>query len=185
MITVNSNLAKVYFTINNYPRWYTLYICFFLYYVYSLIAYIFVLRYHPKDENFCTSTSYLRIFMQAVYDANKLFKLVDEKKKMHNWLDYYQLKYVRDPSKRPTLKVLYLQWPYDCLISSKICVSYAQLNKSKWNHIIIHLWSLTSWGFFSFSYFCFFSWALSRLATWASWEIGWMQLISIHLILRD
>ncbi|RVW97508.1 Calcium permeable stress-gated cation channel 1 [Vitis vinifera] len=65
--------------------------------------------YHPKDENFCTSTSYLRIFMQAVYDANKLFKLVDEKKKMHNWLDYYQLKYVRDPSKRPTLKVLYLQ----------------------------------------------------------------------------
>lgn len=45
---------------------------------------------------------------QAVYDANKLFKLVDEKKKMHNWLDYYQLKYVRDPSKRPTLKTGYL-----------------------------------------------------------------------------
>ena len=47
--------------------------------------------------------------MQAVHNANKLSKLVEKKKKMHNWLDYYQLKYSRDPSRRPTLKVLYIQ----------------------------------------------------------------------------
>ncbi|XP_030533231.1 calcium permeable stress-gated cation channel 1-like [Rhodamnia argentea] len=37
---------------------------------------------------------------QVVYDANKLAQLVKKKKKMQNWLDYYQLKYDRNNSKR-------------------------------------------------------------------------------------
>ncbi|WOK98025.1 calcium permeable stress-gated cation channel 1-like [Canna indica] len=41
---------------------------------------------------------------QVVYNANKLAKLVKKKKQMQNWLDYYQLKYDRDPSKKPTRK---------------------------------------------------------------------------------
>ncbi|XP_060189795.1 CSC1-like protein At3g21620 isoform X2 [Lycium barbarum] len=42
---------------------------------------------------------------QVVYNANKLTKLVNEKKKKQNWLDYYQLKYTRNQSKRPTSKI--------------------------------------------------------------------------------
>ncbi|XP_008803557.2 calcium permeable stress-gated cation channel 1-like [Phoenix dactylifera] len=45
---------------------------------------------------------------QVVYNANKLAKLVKEKKQMQNWLDYYQLKYDRNPSKRPTAKTGFL-----------------------------------------------------------------------------
>jgi hypothetical protein len=45
---------------------------------------------------------------QAVYNANKLAKLVSEKKKLQNWLDYYQLKYERNTSKRPTTKTGFL-----------------------------------------------------------------------------
>ncbi|URD95210.1 hypothetical protein MUK42_36138 [Musa troglodytarum] len=41
---------------------------------------------------------------QVVYNANKLAKLVEEKKQMENWRDYYQLKYDRNPLKRPTRK---------------------------------------------------------------------------------
>lgn len=46
--------------------------------------------------------------MQVVINANKLAKLVTKKKKMQNWLDYYQVKYSRNDSKRPTMKVLIL-----------------------------------------------------------------------------
>ncbi|XP_077226614.1 hyperosmolality-gated Ca2+ permeable channel 1.2-like isoform X2 [Tasmannia lanceolata] len=45
---------------------------------------------------------------QVVYNANKLAKLGQEKKKMHNWLDYYQLKHSRNPSERPTRKTGFL-----------------------------------------------------------------------------
>ncbi|MQL72107.1 hypothetical protein Taro_004431 [Colocasia esculenta] len=45
---------------------------------------------------------------QVVYNANKLAKLVKEKKQTQNWLDYYQLKYERNPSKRPTHKTGFL-----------------------------------------------------------------------------
>ncbi|XP_022986265.1 CSC1-like protein At3g21620 [Cucurbita maxima] len=45
---------------------------------------------------------------QIVYDANKLSKLVEEKKKMQNWLDFYQLKYSRNQSKRATMKTGFL-----------------------------------------------------------------------------
>lgn len=43
-------------------------------------------------------------FMQVVYDANKLAKLVNKKKKLKNWLVYYQNKLERT-SKRPQIKV--------------------------------------------------------------------------------
>lgn len=46
------------------------------------------------------------IFVQVVYNANKLAELVKKKKKLQNWLDYYQLKYSRNSSNRPTMKVL-------------------------------------------------------------------------------
>nr|CAB3477295.1 unnamed protein product [Digitaria exilis] len=45
---------------------------------------------------------------QVVYNANKLSKLVEEKTKMQNWLDYYQLKFERNASKRPTTKTGFL-----------------------------------------------------------------------------
>ncbi|XP_021303016.1 CSC1-like protein At3g21620 isoform X2 [Sorghum bicolor] len=45
---------------------------------------------------------------QVVYNANKLADLVEKKKKMQNWLDYYRLKYERNPSERPTTKTGFL-----------------------------------------------------------------------------
>jgi lysine-specific demethylase 3 len=45
---------------------------------------------------------------QVVINANKLAKLVQEKKKKENWLDYYQLKYSRNQSERPTTKTGFL-----------------------------------------------------------------------------
>ncbi|THU63394.1 hypothetical protein C4D60_Mb01t15300 [Musa balbisiana] len=45
---------------------------------------------------------------QVVYNANKLSKLVKKKKQMQNWRDYYQLKYDKDPSKRPEVKTGFL-----------------------------------------------------------------------------
>lgn len=44
-----------------------------------------------------------------VYNANKLADLVEEKKKKQNWLDYYELKFSRQPDQRPTTKVIFLQ----------------------------------------------------------------------------
>ena len=43
--------------------------------------------------------------MQVVCNANKLAELVEKRKKMRNWLDYYQIKYSRNQSKRPMKKV--------------------------------------------------------------------------------
>ncbi|XP_027155717.1 CSC1-like protein At3g21620 [Coffea eugenioides] len=45
---------------------------------------------------------------QVVYNANKLSELVNEKKNNQNWLDYHQLKYARNQSRRPTSKSGYL-----------------------------------------------------------------------------
>ncbi|KAG6416469.1 hypothetical protein SASPL_123899 [Salvia splendens] len=45
---------------------------------------------------------------QVVINANKLAKLVEEKKKKQNWLDYYQLKYSRNQAKRPMAKTGFL-----------------------------------------------------------------------------
>lgn len=45
---------------------------------------------------------------QVVCNANQLAKLVKQKKSKQNWLDYYQLKYSRNQSKRPTMKTGFL-----------------------------------------------------------------------------
>jgi len=44
-----------------------------------------------------------------VYNANDLAKLVAQRKAMQNWLTYYENKFERKPSSRPTTKVLLLQ----------------------------------------------------------------------------
>lgn len=41
---------------------------------------------------------------KVVYNANKLASLVEKKKSLENWLTYYQNKYERKPSKKPTTK---------------------------------------------------------------------------------
>ncbi|XP_042519775.1 calcium permeable stress-gated cation channel 1-like isoform X2 [Macadamia integrifolia] len=45
---------------------------------------------------------------QVVYDARKLSKLVEEKKNMQNWLDYFELKYSRNKSAKPSMKTGFL-----------------------------------------------------------------------------
>ncbi|GMG98694.1 hypothetical protein Nepgr_000534 [Nepenthes gracilis] len=45
---------------------------------------------------------------QVVYDANKLTELVNERNKIQNWLDFYQLKYTRKQSRRPSFKTGFL-----------------------------------------------------------------------------
>ncbi|KAA8515545.1 hypothetical protein F0562_018844 [Nyssa sinensis] len=45
---------------------------------------------------------------QVVYNANKLARLVEEWERKHNWLDYYQIKYSRNQSKRPVMKTGFL-----------------------------------------------------------------------------
>ncbi|KAF1889674.1 hypothetical protein Lal_00025002 [Lupinus albus] len=45
---------------------------------------------------------------KVVYDAKELSSLVAQKKKNQNWLDYYQLKYSRNKSVRPTTKTGFL-----------------------------------------------------------------------------
>ncbi|GJW62761.1 CSC1-like protein, partial [Tanacetum coccineum] len=45
---------------------------------------------------------------QVVYNANKFGRLVGRRHRMQNWLDYNQLKYDRNPEKRPTIKTGFL-----------------------------------------------------------------------------
>nr|XP_043621971.1 calcium permeable stress-gated cation channel 1-like isoform X2 [Erigeron canadensis] len=45
---------------------------------------------------------------QVVCNANKLAKLVKMKQKKQNWLGYYQIKYSKNPSKRPMMKTGFL-----------------------------------------------------------------------------
>lgn len=62
------------------------------------------------NNNFLVVTClfyYIKPCMQVVRNANKLADLVEEKKKQRNWLDYYQLKYSRNQSKRPVTKVAF------------------------------------------------------------------------------
>lgn len=53
-----------------------------------------------------TIVCYSKCVLQVIYNANELAKLKKKKKQMQNWLDFYQLKYDRDPSNRPTRKVI-------------------------------------------------------------------------------
>ncbi|XP_057961013.1 calcium permeable stress-gated cation channel 1-like [Malania oleifera] len=59
----------------------------------ELVEHFFLVN-HP--EHYLTN--------QVVCNANKLAKLVEEKKGKHNWLDYYENKYSRNQSKRPLIK---------------------------------------------------------------------------------
>ncbi|KAK9095596.1 hypothetical protein Scep_027065 [Stephania cephalantha] len=45
---------------------------------------------------------------QAVYNANKFAKLIRQRERLQNWLDYNQLKFERNPDKRPTRKTGFL-----------------------------------------------------------------------------
>lgn len=63
----------------------------------ELVEHFFLVN-HP--DNYLTH--------QVVYNANKLAKLVKEKKSKQNWLDYYELKYSRNQSKRPMMKTGFL-----------------------------------------------------------------------------
>ncbi|CAH9133023.1 unnamed protein product [Cuscuta epithymum] len=45
---------------------------------------------------------------QAVYDAGKFAKLVRKRNRLKNWLDYYQIKFERNPDRRPTTKIGFL-----------------------------------------------------------------------------
>ncbi|GLU18152.1 hypothetical protein SLE2022_344670 [Rubroshorea leprosula] len=72
----------------------------------------------PPDQDESVSESAEHFFLvnhpdhylthQVVYNANKLAKLVKKKKNMQNWLDYYQLKYSRNSSKKPMVKTGFL-----------------------------------------------------------------------------
>ncbi|KAK8933981.1 hypothetical protein KSP39_PZI015794 [Platanthera zijinensis] len=63
----------------------------------ELVEHFFLVN-HPPDY----------LAHQLVYDANKLTKIVKKKKKMQNWLDFYQLRFERNPSKKPTCKTGFL-----------------------------------------------------------------------------
>lgn len=74
------------------------YIINYIYYM-KLIFPIHLVR----EKKVCDSI-FIVTFMQVVYNANKLAKLVKKKSKMQNWLVYYQNKLERT-SKRPETKV--------------------------------------------------------------------------------
>ncbi|MCH99298.1 putative membrane protein, partial [Trifolium medium] len=40
----------------------------------------------------------------AVYNANRFAKFVRKRDRFQNWLDYYRLKFQRNPDTRPTMK---------------------------------------------------------------------------------
>lgn len=98
-------------------------------------------------------------FLQVVVNANKLAKLVKKKKKLQNWLDYYQLKYSRNNSKRPMMKVINL-----------IC---HQLDMSFCNLLILWLSLITLYFFFA------------RLVFLGFGEKKWTVLIITYLKLKN
>ncbi|KAE8009682.1 hypothetical protein FH972_006106 [Carpinus fangiana] len=56
------------------------------------------------EHFFCVNHPDHYLTHQVVYNAVKLAKLVSKKKSFQNWLVYYQNKYERNPSKKPTTK---------------------------------------------------------------------------------
>ncbi|XP_031393803.1 CSC1-like protein At1g32090 isoform X2 [Punica granatum] len=109
---------------------FTIWTCFMLYKEYDNIAsmrlrylasqhrrvdqFTVVVRNVPHASGKSVSDSVDRFFQtnhpehylchQAVYDAKKFAKLVRQRERLQNWLDYYQLKFERHPEKRPTSK---------------------------------------------------------------------------------
>ncbi|KAG8389378.1 hypothetical protein BUALT_Bualt02G0223000 [Buddleja alternifolia] len=59
---------------------------------------------HHVEHFFCVNHPDNYLTHQVVYNANKLAKLVDKKKSLHNWRTYYQTRYERNPKKRPQTK---------------------------------------------------------------------------------
>ncbi|OEL29986.1 CSC1-like protein [Dichanthelium oligosanthes] len=60
------------------------------------------------NKSLCGIYHKIPMNQSVVYNANKLAGLVEKKKKMQNWLDYYLLKYERNSSERPTTKTGFL-----------------------------------------------------------------------------
>ncbi|XP_020093575.1 CSC1-like protein At1g32090 isoform X1 [Ananas comosus] len=113
---------------------FTLWTCYMLYKEYDNVAFMrlhylasqhrrvdqftVVVRNVPHVHGHSTSQTVEQFFQrvhpdhylshQAVYNANKYAKLVKQKERLHNWLDYYQLKFDRNPEKRPTTKIGFL-----------------------------------------------------------------------------
>ncbi|KAK7396355.1 hypothetical protein VNO78_17294 [Psophocarpus tetragonolobus] len=56
------------------------------------------------EHFFCVNHPDHYLMHQVVYNANKLASIVAKKNKLKNWYVYYQNKYERDPSKRPTTR---------------------------------------------------------------------------------
>ncbi|KAF9669544.1 hypothetical protein SADUNF_Sadunf14G0118500 [Salix dunnii] len=63
----------------------------------ELVEHFFLVN-HPSDY----------LTHQVVYNANVLSHLTNKKKKMKNWLDYYQIKYSRNQARKPSLKTGFL-----------------------------------------------------------------------------
>ncbi|OVA02825.1 protein of unknown function DUF221 [Macleaya cordata] len=109
---------------------FTIWICYILYKEYDRVAfmrlhylasqnrrvdqYTVVVRNIPHVSGHSISESVDHFFQnnhpdhyighQAVYNANKFAKLVRQRERLQNWLDYNQLKFERNPDKRPTRK---------------------------------------------------------------------------------
>lgn len=107
---------------------FTFWTCFMLYKEYSNVAFMrlhflasqkrcadqftVIVRNIPHVSSHSTSETVDEFFrrnhpdhylgQQAVYNANRYAKLVKQKERLQNWLDYYQLKFERHPDKRPT-----------------------------------------------------------------------------------
>lgn len=56
------------------------------------------------EHFFCVNHPDHYLTHQLVYNANRLAKLVENKKSLQNWLVYYENKYERNPTQRPTTK---------------------------------------------------------------------------------
>ncbi|KAJ0250164.1 CSC1-like protein [Hirschfeldia incana] len=59
------------------------------------------------EHFFCVNHPDHYLCHQVVYNANDLAKLVAQRKAMQNWVTYYENKYERKPSSRPTTKTGY------------------------------------------------------------------------------
>ncbi|XP_028217724.1 CSC1-like protein At4g02900 isoform X2 [Glycine soja] len=60
------------------------------------------------EHFFCVNHPDHYLMHQVVYNANKLASIAAKKKKLINWHVYYQNKYERNPSKRPTIRTGFL-----------------------------------------------------------------------------
>ncbi|QCD97659.1 glycogen debranching enzyme [Vigna unguiculata] len=56
------------------------------------------------EHFFCVNHPNHYLMHQVVYNANKLAAIVAQKKALQNWFIYYQNKYERNPSRRPTTR---------------------------------------------------------------------------------